>query len=123
MPFYENGIFEAYSYVRKLLLSTTREIVIIDGYVDITVLDMLNEVTFPITIYTLPSANLTNQDISKFGISHNLTVYRTSLIHDRFIIIDDDIYSIGSFIKDVGKKRLVMTKIVSIDKEVLLRGL
>ncbi len=123
MLFYENSIFEAYSYIKKLLLSATKEIVIIDGYVDITVLDMLNEVTLPITIYTFPSASITNRDIQKFQTSHNLIIYRTNLIHDRFIIIDDNIYSIGSSIKDVGKKRFVMTRIVSIGKEVLLKDL
>ena len=59
MLFYENNIFEAYSYIKKLLLSAKKEIIIIDGYIDITVLDMLNETKIPITIYTLPSANIT----------------------------------------------------------------
>jgi hypothetical protein len=54
MLFYENDIFEAYSYIKKLLLSAKKEIIIIDGYIDITVLDMLNEIMIPITIYTLP---------------------------------------------------------------------
>ncbi len=40
MLFYENNIFEAYSYIKKLLLSAKKEIIIIDGYIDITVLDV-----------------------------------------------------------------------------------
>ncbi|MBQ6782912.1 MAG: virulence RhuM family protein [Acholeplasmatales bacterium] len=123
MLFYENNIFEAYSYIKKLLLSAKKEIIIIDGYIDITVLDMLNEINIPITIYTLPSASITKQDISKFQINHNLTVIRTNIIHDRFLIIDNEIYSIGSSIKDVGKKRFVMTKIITISKDDLLKNI
>ena len=123
MLFYENNIFEAYSYIKKLLLSAKKEIIIIDGYIDITVLDMLNEINIPITIYTLPSANISKQDINKFQINHILTIKRNNIIHDRFLIIDDDIYSIGSSIKDVGKKRFVMTKIISISKSELLKNI
>jgi len=123
MLFYENNIFEAYSYIKKLLLSAKKEIIIIDGYIGITVLDMLNEINIPITIYTLPSASVSKQDINKFQINHNLTIKRTNIIHDRFLIIDDDIYSIGSSIKDVGKKRFVMTKIISISKQELLKNI
>ena len=123
MLFYENNIFEAYSYIKKLLLSAKKEIIIIDGYIDITVLDMLNDINIPITIYTLPSASISKQDIKKFQINHNLTIKRTNIIHDRFLIIDDDIYSIGSSIKDVGKKRFVMTKIISISKSELLKNI
>ena len=123
MLFYENNIFEAYSYIKKLLLSAKKEIIIIDGYIDITVLDMLNEINIPITIYTLPSASITKQDINKFQINHILTIKRNNIIHDRFLIIDDDIYSIGASIKDVGKKRFVMTKIISISKQELLKNI
>ena len=123
MLFYENNIFEAYSYIKKLFLSAKKEIIIIDGYIDITVLDMLNEINIPITIYTLPSASVTKQDINKFQINHNLIVNRNNIIHDRFLIIDDDIYSIGSSIKDVGKKRFIMTKIISISKQELLKNI
>ena len=123
MLFYENNIFEAYSYIKKILLSAKKEIIIIDGYIDITVLDMLNEINIPITIYTLPSASISKQDINKFQINHNLIIRRNNIIHDRFLIIDDDIYSIGSSIKDVGKKRFVMTKIISISKQELLKNI
>ena len=123
MLFYENNIFEAYSYIKKLLLSAKKEIIIIDGYIDITVLDMLNEINIPITIYTLPSACITKQDINKFQINHILTIKRNNIIHDRFLIIDDDIYSIDSSIKDVGKKRFVMTRIISLSKQELLKNI
>ncbi|MDE5856321.1 MAG: hypothetical protein K2H06_04645, partial [Anaeroplasmataceae bacterium] len=68
-------------------------------------------ITLPITIYTYPSSTLTNQDIDKFNIHHSLTVFKTNKIHDRFIIIDDTIYLCEASIKDVGKRRFVLTKI------------
>ena len=64
-----------------------------------------------------------NHKMLAFQINHSLTIKRNNIIHDRFLIIDDDIYSIGSSIKDVGKKRFVMTKIISISKQELLKNI
>ncbi|MDE6656541.1 MAG: virulence RhuM family protein, partial [Anaeroplasmataceae bacterium] len=121
--FYEGDIFDAYSYIKQLFISAKSSITLIDGYVDLSVLDMLVGISTPITIYTYPSSTLTNQDIDKFNIQHNLTVLRTSKIHDRFIIIDDIIYLCGSSIKDVGKKRFVLAKLESISKADLLSNI
>ena len=118
--FYEGEIFDAYSYIKQLFLSAKLSITLIDGYVDLSVLDMLVDITLPITIYTYPSSTLTNQDVERFSIHHNLTVIKTNRIHDRFIIIDDTIYLCGSSIKDVGKKRFVLTKLETIHKNELL---
>ncbi|MDE5856312.1 MAG: hypothetical protein K2H06_04600, partial [Anaeroplasmataceae bacterium] len=68
------------------------------------------------------SSTLTNQDIDKFNIHHSLTVFKTNKIHDRFIIIDDTIYLCGSSIKDVGKKRFVLTRLESLRKIDLLNN-
>ncbi|MBD5390428.1 hypothetical protein HDR67_00225, partial [bacterium] len=119
--FYEDQIFDAYSYTKQLFLSAKQSITIIDGYVDLSVLDMLVGITLPITIYTYPSSTLTNQDIEKFNIHHKLSVIKASKIHDRFIIIDDVIYLCGSSIKDVGKKRFVLTRLETIGKDRLLK--
>ncbi|MDE5856048.1 MAG: virulence RhuM family protein, partial [Anaeroplasmataceae bacterium] len=64
--FYEGEIFDAYSYIKQLFLSAKSSITLIDGYIDLSVLDMLVGITLPITIYTYPSSTLTNQDIDKF---------------------------------------------------------
>lgn len=121
--FYEGNIFDAYSYVKQLFTSAKFSITLIDGYVDLSVLDMLVGISLPITIYTYPSSTLTNQDIDKFNIHYILTVIKTNKIHDRFIIIDDDIYLCGSSIKDVGKKRFVLTRLEAISKVDLLNKL
>ena len=84
---------------------------------------MLVDVSVPITIYTFPSSSLTKQDIHTFNIKHNLEVIQTTLVHDRFIIIDNMIYLCGSSIKDVGKKRFVLTKLDSIKIEDILKSI
>ena len=81
---------------------------------------MLNDITVPITIYILPSSPITNREISLFQTNHNLNVIRTNLYHDRFIIVDNELYSIGSSIKDIGKKISHISKLESIDVDNLL---
>lgn len=119
--FYEDDIYDAYSYIKRLFLSAQSSIIIIDGYVDLSVLDMLTSITIPITIYTYPSAALSSQDIQTFNIQHHLEVIRTNIIHDRFIIIDNNIYLCGSSIKDVGKKRFILSKLEFITIEDLVK--
>ncbi|MDE6413900.1 MAG: virulence RhuM family protein [Anaeroplasmataceae bacterium] len=118
--FFDGEIFEAYSYIKQLFLSAKVSITLIDGYIDLSVLDMLVGIALPITIYTYPSAPLSHQDIDKFNTQHHLTIIKTNKIHDRFIIIDDRIYLCGSSIKDVGKKRFVLIKLDTITKTDLL---
>lgn len=121
--FYEDEIYDAYSYIKQLFLSAKSSIILVDGYIDLSVLDMLVDVSVPITIYTFPSSSLTKQDIHTFNIKHNLEVIQTTLVHDRFIIIDNTIYLCGSSIKDVGKKRFVLTKLDSIKIEDILKSI
>lgn len=121
--FYENEVYDAYSYIKQLFLTAKTSITIIDGYVDLSVLDMLVSIFLPITIYTYPNAQLSIQDINKFNLTHKLTLVRTNKIHDRFIIIDNKIYLCGSSIKDVGKKRFVLSKIDFISIYDLLRSI
>ncbi|MDE6414759.1 MAG: hypothetical protein K2K48_05040, partial [Anaeroplasmataceae bacterium] len=59
----------------------------------------------------------------KFNTQHHLTIIKTNKIHDRFIIIDDRIYLCGSSIKDVGKKRFVLTKIDFIKANEIIKNL
>ncbi len=121
--FYEDEIYDAYSYIKQLFLSAKSSIILVDGYIDLSVLDMLVDVSVPITIYTFPSSSLTKQDIHTFNIKHNLEVIQKTLVHDRFIIIDNTIYLCGSSIKDVGKKRFVLTKLDSIKIEDILKSI
>ena len=84
------------------------EIVLIDGYVDLSVLERLakkkNGVN--VTIYTDPKTKLTSQDIQKFNAQYpTMTVKHTTKMHDRFLIIDNAVlYHVGASLKDLGKK-------------------
>ena len=121
--FYEGKIYDAYSFVKQLIYKVKHKLIILDGYIDITVLDLLNEIAIPITIYTYPSAKITNQDIELFRINHKLEIIKTPNVHDRFLIIDNDIYHLGASIKDLGKKRFFLSKIKTIKIEDIIKDL
>lgn len=84
------------------------ETVLIDGYVDLSVLERLakkkNGVN--VTIYTAPKTKLTSQDVQKFNAQYpTMTVKHTTKMHDRFLIIDNAVlYHVGASLKDLGKK-------------------
>ena len=84
------------------------EIVLIDGYVDLSVMERLakkkNGVN--VTIYTDPKTKLTSQDVQKFNAQYPMmTVKHTTKMHDRFLIIDNAVlYHVGASLKDLGKK-------------------
>ena len=118
--FYNGELFEGYSFIKTLFQKAKTRIVIIDAYLDYSVLEMVNDIVLPITIYIYPSSPITNREIQLFQTNHNLTVIRTNLYHDRFIVIDDELYNIGSSIKDIGKKISQISKLESINIDELL---
>ena len=81
---------------------------------------MLNDIKIDITIYIYPSSPITNREITLFQTNHNLNVVRTNLYHDRFIVIDDELYNVGASIKDIGKKISHISKLEAINIEELL---
>ena len=114
---YEDDLLDGYIFIRKLFLSAKKEIIIIDGYISVEVLEMLEDIKVDIIIYTYTSATLTKKDIKMFSLNHKLQVNRMSNIHDRFIIIDEDVYVLGSSLKDIGKKRSTIIKLKTINKD------
>ena len=118
--FYNGELYEGYSFVKNLFIKAQNRVVIIDAYLDYSVLEMLSDITIPITIYIYPSSPITNREINLFHQNHNLTVIRTNKFHDRFIIVDDELYNVGSSIKDIGKKISQISKLDSIDISDLL---
>jgi hypothetical protein len=109
--FFQGQIFDAYSFFQKLIQKAKNEIILIDGYVDISVLDRLSKKNsgVKITIYTLQNPKMKNPltqiDIQKFNAQYpTLTVNYTTKMHDRFLIIDNqELYHIGASLKDLGK--------------------
>ena len=118
--FYDGNLYEGYAFIKNLFYKAKYRIIIIDGYLDYSVLEMLNDINLPITIYIFPSSPITNREIQLFQTNHNLTVIRTNLYHDRFIVIDDELYNIGSSIKDIGKKITHISKLESVNINDLL---
>ena len=106
--FFQGQIFDAYAKFESFLATAKKEIILIDNYVDLSILQRLakKKKGVNVTIYTDPKTKLTAQDILFFNTQYpTLTVNYTTKTHDRFLIIDNStIYHIGASLKDLGKK-------------------
>ena len=106
--FFQGQIFDAYAKFESFIQSAQKEIVLIDGYVDLTVLERLSKKNkgVNVQIYTDSKTKITNLDVQKFNSQYpTLTLNFTSKMHDRFLIIDNSIlYHIGASLKDLAKK-------------------
>ena len=118
--FYNGQFFEGYSFIKNLFNKAINRIIIIDGYLDYSVLEMLNDISVDISIYIASHTPISNKELSLFQANHVLNVIRTNNYHDRFIIIDNELYSIGSSIKDIGKKISMISKLEAINIDDLL---
>ena len=106
--FFQGQIFDAYAKLESFIQSAEREIILIDNYIDLSVLERLSkkQKDVKVTIYTDPKTKLNEQDVQKFNEQYpQLTIKYSSKAHDRFLIIDNTIlYHIGASLKDLGKK-------------------
>ena len=90
--FFQGQIFDAYAKFESFLSAAKKEIVLIDNYVDLSILQRLvkKKRGVNVTIYTDPKTKLTAQDIQTFNAQYpTLTVNHTTKTHDRFLIIDN----------------------------------
>lgn len=112
--FFDCQIYDAYSFVIDLIRKAEKEIILIDGYIDNEVLDMLSkkQTNVNVILYTLPNANINKTDIKRFNNQYpTLKDNRTTKVHDRYLIIDNtELYTIGASLKDLGKKCFSFTK-------------
>ena len=106
--FFQGQIFDAYAKFESFIQSAEQEIVLIDNYVDLSVLEHFSKKRkdVKVTIYTDPKTKLSEQDIQKFNEQYpQLTLKHSTKVHDRFLIIDNStLYHIGASLKDLGKK-------------------
>jgi hypothetical protein len=106
--FFQGQIFDAYAKFESFLQAATHDIVLIDNYVDLSVLERLTkkQPNVNVTIYTQPNTHLTAQDVQTFNAQYpTLTLRHTTAMHDRFLIIDNTtLYHIGASLKDLGKR-------------------
>lgn len=126
--FYDGQIFDAFSIFADIIGHAKKEIVLIDGYIDVVTLNILAKKNSGVDVfaYTLPSARISMQDISNFNAQYpSLMVKKTTVFHDRFLIIDGvEGYHIGASLKDAGKKCFGITKIEGQDdiKEIVKKA-
>ena len=105
--FYDGQIFDAYTFINDRIREATTRIILIDNYIDDSVLTMLAKRADNVTatIYTKkPSAQL-QLDIQKHNAQYPpIDIIAFDRSHDRFLCIDETVYHLGASIKDLGKK-------------------
>ena len=121
--FFDGQVYDAYVFVAELVRKATRRIVLIDNYIDDTVLTMLSkrEDGVEAVIYTGKVSKQLQLDIDKHNAQYPpITVRTFPKAHDRFLIIDQTVYLIGASIKDLGKKWFGFTLLENTDAEELI---
>ena len=112
--FFKGQIFDAYAFFQDIIKTAKKEIILIDGYVDLSVLERLSvkQKNVLVKIYTHPKAELQQIDVDQFNQQYpTATMNYTQKMHDRFLIIDNkDLYHIGASLKDLGKQCFAFNK-------------
>ena len=122
--FYDGQIFDAYHFVADLIRKATHSIVLIDNYVDDSVLAILDkrQIGVSATIYTQKVCQQLQLDITKHNAQYPpIKVELFNKAHDRFLLIDDEVYHIGASIKDLGKKWFAFTLMKDITADELVQ--
>ena len=111
--FYDGQIFDAYVFVSDLVKSARQRIVLIDNYVDESVLLLLSKRAPGVSAEIRPGrmSEQLRLDIQKHNSQYPpIKIVQTQNIHDRFLIVDDVVYHIGASLKDLGKKLFAFSK-------------
>jgi hypothetical protein len=113
--FFDGQVFDAYSFVSKLIRNARTSIILIDNYVDDSVLTLLTKKQEQVEVLIL-SKNISKQlslDVQKANMQYpKIQVKAFQKAHDRFLIIDQkEVYHIGASLKDLGKKWFAFSKI------------
>ncbi|MBR3027505.1 MAG: virulence RhuM family protein [Bacteroidales bacterium] len=111
--FFDGQIYDAYELVSKLIKSAKRSIILIDNYIDESVLTLLDKRADGITaeIYTQQINPQLRLDIQRHDSQYApIPIHVLTRSHDRFLLIDDDVYHIGASIKDLGKRWFAIMK-------------
>ena len=122
--FFDGQIFDAYHFVSDLIRKATRSITLIDNYVDDTVLTLLDkrQTGVSATIFTQKIDQQLQLDINKHNAQYPpIKVELFNKAHDRFLLIDNEVYHIGASLKDLGKKWFAFTLLKDIRADELTR--
>ena len=111
--FFDGQIFDAYAFIAGLIRKAKHRIVVIDNYIDDSVLVQLSKRTPGVTvdIYDGQISRQLRQDVEKHNAQYpGVTLHKYTKAHDRFLIIDEEVYHIGHSLKDLGKKLFAFSK-------------
>ena len=116
--FFDGQVFDAYNFVSNLIRSARKSIILIDNYVDDTILALFSKrkENVKVTILTRNISTQLQLDIEKYNSQYpNIKIKQFTKSHDRFLIIDEtDVYHIGASLKDLGKKWFAFSRFESI---------
>ena len=124
--FFNGQIFDAYALVADLIRQAKTRIVLIDNYIDDSVLVQLSKRKPGVTvdIYDGQISKQLRQDVEKHNEQYpGVTLHKYTKAHDRFLIIDEDVYHIGASLKDLGKKLFAFSKMEVMTGSKLLTAL
>jgi hypothetical protein len=111
--FYNGQIFDAYVFVSGLIKSAHKSIVLLDNYIDESVLLLLSKRAQKASakIYTKQISGQLQLDLAKHNAQYMpITIEKSNTFHDRFLLIDSTVYHIGASLKDIGKKLFAFSK-------------
>lgn len=111
--FFDGQIFDAYAFVAGLIRKANKRIVVIDSYVDDSVLVQLSKRRpgVKVDIYNGKISQQLRQDVARHNAQYpGVTLHSYKKAHDRFLIIDEEVYHIGHSLKDLGKKLFAFSK-------------
>ena len=111
--FYDGQIFDAYIFVTDLIKSAKKSVVLIDNYIDETVLLMLSKRQEKVSaeIYTRQISEQLRLDLAKHNAQYKaIQIKKSNAFHDRFLLVDHVVYHIGASFKDLGKKLFAFSR-------------
>lgn len=124
--FFDGQIYDAYELVSRLIKSAHKRIILIDNYIDESVLTLLDKRENGVTaeIYTQQLNAQIQLDILRHNSQYApIPVHVLTRSHDRFFLLDDDVYHIGASIKDLGKRWFAIMKMQETKADEILRHL
>ncbi len=103
--FFDGQIFDAYKFVNDLIKTAKKSIILIDNYVDYSTLSLFCDSKVNIKVYTKNISSKLKLDLEKYNEQYkNITIKEFTNSHDRFLIIDNNVYHFGASLKDLGKR-------------------
>lgn len=123
--FYDGQVFDAYVFVSDLIRSAKKSIILIDNYIDESVLQLFTKrrENVSVAIYTKSITEILEQDLEKHNAQYpKIEIEIFTKAHDRFLIIDQTtVYHLGASLKDLGKKWFAFSRMDSFVDDVLVK--